>query len=66
MNETRATVLALIVGLTVMSGAFIALVKVGASAEVLFLAFFLPLAATSYVNSLIVMHYGDSKRRGRR
>jgi hypothetical protein len=46
MNETRATVLALIVGLAVMSGAFIGLASVNASAEILFFACFLPLAAT--------------------
>jgi hypothetical protein len=66
MNETRATVLALIVGLAVMSVAFIALASVGASAEILFLACFLPLAATSYTSSLIVSHYADSEQRRRR
>lgn len=66
MNETRATLLALIVGLAVMSAAFVTLVSVDASVEVLFLAFILPLIATSYVNSLIVMHYGESARRRRR
>jgi heme A synthase len=66
MNETRATVLALIVGLAVMSGAFIGLASVNASAEILFFACFLPLAATSYANSLIVSHYADSERRRRR
>ena len=66
MNETRATVLTLIVGLTFMSGAFIALVGVDASIEVLFLAFIVPLIATSYVNSLIVSHYAGATRRPRR
>ncbi|HEY8808686.1 MAG TPA: hypothetical protein VIM28_01575 [Solirubrobacterales bacterium] len=67
MNETKATVLVLIVGLAVMSGAFIWLASMNASAEVLFLACFLPLAATSYANSLIVSHYyADWERRKRR
>jgi hypothetical protein len=66
MNETRATILALIVGLTVMSVAFVALARVHASGEVLFFACFLPMAATSYASSLIVSHYADSDRRKRR
>ncbi|HEX6687830.1 MAG TPA: hypothetical protein VF085_04105 [Solirubrobacterales bacterium] len=66
MTETRATVLALIVGLAVMSAAFIALASVHANSEVLFLACFLPLCATAYANSLIVSHYADSERRRRR
>ena len=65
MTRTRALVAILIGGLFVVTAAILGMSAVGVSGELLSLGAIVPLAAMSFLVSLVFMHFGayDKRRR---
>ncbi len=66
MTENRAFVLILIGSVVFAAVAFFGLVALGVRGMGLSFAFLVPLALGAHLNSRVVMHYGETRHRGKR